>query len=144
MRFGNVRTELINKGEEVRSYRLFIFMLTLTLIYGVGCAQEKDSAKTVDITVGELKEKMKTDTSLVVLDVRTPEELKGPLGKIDGAVNIPVDQLEERIADVEKFKNKDIAVICRSGHRSKRAQGILEKHGIKSVNVLGGMTEYRK
>lgn len=128
----------------MRNYRIFILMLALTLIYGVGCAQEKDSSKTMDITVGELKEKMKTDTSLVVLDVRTPEELKGPLGQIDGAVNIPVDQLEERIADVEKFKGKDIAVICRSGHRSKRAQGILEKHGIKSVNVLGGMTEYRK
>ncbi|HEX2962957.1 MAG TPA: rhodanese-like domain-containing protein [Ignavibacteriales bacterium] len=130
----------------MRRYRIFTAMLALVLLYGVGCAQEKemDSTKKSDITVQQLKEKMKTDTSLVVLDVRTPEELKGPLGKIDGAVNIPVDQLEERIAEVEKLKGKDIAVICRSGHRSKRAQGILDKHGIKALNVLGGMTEYRK
>lgn len=121
-------------------------MLAVALLCGVGCAQEKemDSTKSGDITVQQLKEKMKTDTSLVVLDVRTPEELKGPLGKIDGAVNIPVDQLEERVAEVEKLKGKDIAVICRSGHRSKIAQGILDKHGIKALNVLGGMTEYRK
>lgn len=130
----------------MRRYRIIIAMLTLVLLYGVGCAQEKemDSSKTRDITVEQLKDKMKTDTSLVVLDVRTPEELKGPLGKIDGAVNIPVDQLENRIAEVEKFKGKDVAVICRSGHRSKRAQGILDSHGIKALNVLGGMTEYRK
>lgn len=121
-------------------------MLALMLFYSAGCAQEKDmdSSKTRDITVEQLKEKMKTDSSLVVLDVRTPEELKGPLGKIDGAVNIPVDQLEERIGEVKKLKDKDIAVICRSGHRSKIAQGILDKHGIKALNVLGGMTEYRK
>jgi rhodanese-related sulfurtransferase len=130
----------------VRSYRIFTALLALVLLYGAGCAQEKDkdSQKNMDITVEQLKEKMKSDSSLVVLDVRTPEELKGPLGKIDGAVNIPVDQLEERIAEVEKLKGKDIAVICRSGHRSKRAQGILDKHGIKTMNVLGGMTGYRK
>ncbi|MCU7495410.1 MAG: rhodanese-like domain-containing protein [Ignavibacteria bacterium] len=130
----------------MRSYRIFTALLALVLLYGAGCAQEKDkdSQKNMDITVEQLKEKMKSDSSLVVLDVRTPEELKGPLGKIDGAVNIPVDQLEERIAEVEKLKGKDIAVICRSGHRSKRAQGILDKHGIKTMNVLGGMTGYRK
>lgn len=119
-------------------------MLTLALMCGAGCAQEKDSLKSRDITVQQFKDKMKTDTSLVVLDVRTPEELKGPLGKIDGAVNIPVQQLEERIGEVEKLKGKDIAVICRTGHRSKMAQEILDKHGIKALNVVGGMTEYRK
>lgn len=120
--------------------------MLLVLFYAAGCTNkvEKDSAKGKDITVQELKDKMKTDTSLVVLDVRTPEELTGPLGKIDGAINIPVDQLESRIGEVEKLKGKDIAVICRSGHRSKRAQGILEKHGIEAMNVLGGMTGYRK
>lgn len=130
----------------MRSYRLFVTLLLFALLYGAGCTKEveKDSAKGKDITVQELKDKMKTDTSLVVLDVRTPEELKGPLGKIDGAVNIPLDQLENRIGEVENLKGKDIAVICRTGHRSKKAQGILEKHGIETMNVLGGMTEYRK
>lgn len=130
----------------MKVYRLFIAIMLLVLFYAAGCTNkvEKDSAKGKDITVQELKDKMKTDTSLVVLDVRTPEELTGPLGKIDGAINIPVDQLESRIGEVEKLKGKDIAVICRSGHRSKRAQGILEKHGIEAMNVLGGMTGYRK
>jgi len=134
----------------VRSYRILILILVLGLIYGAGCAQEKDSTiskdalKGKDITVEELKEKMKTDTSLVILDVRTPEELSGPLGKIDGVLAIPLDELQEKIAEVEKLKGRDIAVICRTGHRSKKAQGILEKNGIKAMNVLGGMTEYRK
>ncbi|HEX2869060.1 MAG TPA: rhodanese-like domain-containing protein [Ignavibacteriales bacterium] len=130
----------------MRVYRLFFVVLVFALVYAAGCSNnmEKDSAKGKDITVQELKDKMKTDTSLVVLDVRTPEELAGPLGKIDGAVNIPLDQLESRIGEVKNLKGKDIAVICRTGHRSQKAQGILEKHGIETLNVLGGMTGYRK
>lgn len=111
----------------------------LTILNILGCAQQKDS--TMNVT--ELKEKIKNNPSLVVLDVRTPEELQGPLGKIDGVVNIPVQQLEARIGEVEKYKGKEIAVICRTGHRSGIAQEILSKHGIKAINVKGGMTEYR-
>lgn len=111
----------------------------LTILNILGCAQQKDS--TMNVT--ELKEKIKNNPSLVVLDVRTPEELQGPLGKIDGVVNIPVQQLEARIGEVEKYKGKEIAVICRTGHRSGIAREILSKHGIKAINVKGGMTEYR-
>lgn len=107
-----------------------------------GYAQDKDTAAVMTVT--ELKEAMQNDTSLVILDVRTPEELKGPLGKIEGVVNIPVQELEQRINEVEQYKNKNIAVICRSGKRSAAAQEILSKHGIKSKNVVGGMLKYRE
>lgn len=115
----------------------------LALFFGVnmfGCAQDRSES----ISVNELNNEIKTDSTLVILDVRTPEELKGQLGYIDGVINIPVQQLESRISEVEKFKNKNIAVICRTGHRSSMAQKILSKHGIKSKNVTGGMTAYRK
>jgi rhodanese-related sulfurtransferase len=96
------------------------------------------------ITVTELKTRMQTNPDLVILDVRTPEELNGPLGKIDGVINIPVKELENRVDEIEKYRGKEIAVICRTGHRSGIGTEILLKHGFTRVeNVEGGMTAYR-
>lgn len=107
----------------------------------LGCArQDKDS--TMSIT--DLKKLMKEDSTLVILDVRTPAELAGPLGKIENIINIPIQELESRISELEKYKDKEIAVICRSGNRSNTGTRILREHGYKVKNVLGGMIEYRK
>ena len=92
----------------------------------------------------QFKEKLKIDKDMIVLDVRTPEELIGPLGKIDSVINIPVQVLEQRITELEPYKDKEIIVICRTQNRSAVAVSILEKNGYKAKNVLGGMTEYRK
>jgi rhodanese-related sulfurtransferase len=114
---------------------IFVLMLGFT-----ACAQ--DSTKS--ITVDQLSQKMKTDSNLVVLDVRTPQELVGPLGKINGSINIPVQNLEKRVNELNKYKKNEIAVICRTGHRSLLGTKILEKKGFDVINVLGGMSEYRK
>ena len=53
----------------------------------------------------------------VVLDVRMPGEYAG--GHIDGAVNIPLHRLRERLADVPRARR--VAVVCRTGHRSSVA-----------------------
>ena len=92
----------------------------------------------------EFKEKLKNDKEMIVLDVRTPQELVGPLGKIDKAINIPVQELEKRIYELKDYKDKEIAVICRSGNRSVLGTQILIKNGFKAKNVLGGMKEYIK
>jgi rhodanese-related sulfurtransferase len=116
-----------------------ITIIFVVLFTTAGCAQQKEM-KTM--TVAELQQKMKSDSTLVVLDVRTPPELSGELGHIDGVINIPVQVLDERINELEKYKDRNIAVICRSGHRSKIATEILLKNGYKAINVLGGMRAY--
>ena len=118
------------------------FVLALILSNFVACAQTVPSED--NITVKDLKTQMKENRDLVILDVRTPKELDGPLGKIDGVINIPLQQLENRVGELEKYKDKEIAVICRTGHRSSIATNILLKHGYVNVeNVEGGMTAYR-
>lgn len=117
---------------------LTIFFLSIFFINA--CAQD-DSKTTMSVT--ELKEKLPTDTTLVLLDVRTPQELVGPLGKIDGVINIPLQEIEGRLNELEEYKDKQIAVICRVGSRSGIATKILLKNGFNAINVLGGMTEYR-
>ena len=95
------------------------------------------------MSVAELKEKLQSDSTLVLLDVRTPAELESTLGKIDGVINIPLHELEVRLNELEAYKDYQIAVICKIGIRSARATEILTKNGFNAKNVLGGMTEYR-
>lgn len=117
---------------------VFTFILILNV---TGCAQ-LDSED--NLTVDQLKVEMANDSeNLVILDVRTPPELTGPLGKIDGVINIPVQELDKRIGELEKYKDKEIAVICRSGNRSKKGTEILLKEGYNAKNVIGGMKEFR-
>lgn len=76
----------------------------------------------------------------LLLDVRTPGEFGS--GHLDGAKNIPVGQLPQRIGDVDRDKDEDIVVYCRSGGRSSRAKRILEKEGFTAVHDLGAMSRW--
>lgn len=62
----------------------------------LGCAQQDQSNS---LTMEQFKEKLKNDKALIVLDVRTPEELAG--GKIENAINIPLQVLESKISELE-------------------------------------------
>lgn len=120
---------------------LNIFLGLFLVITSIACAQQNQSSS---ITMKDFKERLATDKNLVILDVRTPEELAGPLGKIDNAINIPIQNLEQRIDELKSYKDKEILVICRTQNRSAVAVNILQTKGYKAKNVLGGMTEFRK
>lgn len=116
-------------------------IIALLVLITTSCAQRPNVPS---ITIEEFIEKIETDTSLVILDVRTPQELVGPLGKIESVINIPVQELSDRVSELEKYKGKNIAVICRTGNRSTFATKILIENGHKAENVLDGMVKYRK
>lgn len=67
----------------------------------------------------------------VIVDVRTPGEFKA--GHIKGAVNIPLDQIRSKVADLKK-KNKAVITCCRSGTRSGMAKSILKSSGVECYN----------
>ena len=68
-----------------------------------------------------------------LVDVRSPSEFAS--GSVIGAVNIPLDNLQQQIA---KFKGKqNIVVFCRSGNRSSMAKNILSKSGFQNVTDGG-------
>lgn len=74
----------------------------------------------------------------VIIDVRTPQEFAA--GHIDGALNIPFDQIGEGILTVKALKkNSTILVYCRSGRRSAVARSALEQLGYKRILDGGGM-----
>ena len=120
-----------------------LFLILFIFSIGIyGCSTKDSTYKS--ITVEQLKKEMEENPDMIILDVRTPQELEGPLGHIEGVINIPVQVLEERISELEKYKDKEITVICRSGQRSGIASGILFKKGYKVTNVEGGMRAYVK
>jgi len=77
----------------------------------------------------------------VLLDVRTAEEYQAR--HIDGAVNIPVDDLSTRMEDIAKLTGNDahkaIVVYCGSGKRAARAKELLVSKGYSRVTNLGGI-----
>jgi rhodanese-related sulfurtransferase len=70
----------------------------------------------------------------LLLDVRSPEEFAA--GHLDGALNIPVGELEQRLAEVGP-KERPVVVYCRSGARSSRARSLLLAKGWQRVENLG-------
>ena len=88
------------------------------------------------------------EKNVVFLDVRTPAEFNGTaedkFGAIKNAINIPVQDLEKRMNELEKYKDKEIIVYCSHSHRSPRASYMLTQNGFKKVtNMLGGMSVWK-
>jgi rhodanese-related sulfurtransferase len=119
----------------------FEFIVFVLIFTSISFAQQISSGS---ISMKEFKDLIKSNKPIILLDVRTPEELAGPLGKIDHAINIPIQNLEQRIDELKSYKDKEIIVICRTQNRSAVAVSILQKNGYKAKNVLGGMTAYKE
>ena len=83
------------------------------------------------------------DKQIKVLDVREPAEFA--TGVIQGAVLIPLGQVEKRIGELDGLKDRPMLVVCGSGGRSAQAIKVLGKYGFtKLTNIKGGMSAWRK
>lgn len=79
-------------------------------------------------------------TKVTLVDVRTPDEFM--LGSLEGAVNIPLDDLRERITEIPF--DKPVWVFCGIGLRGYLASIILREKGYKEVrNLIGGLKTYK-
>ena len=119
---------------------LIVLAIILISLVGFSLMNQDRSAST--ITVQETHTLMQSDTTHLLLDVRTPQEWSGSSGHLQGAILIPLQELEERIKELDPHQEKTIIAYCRSGNRSGTAARILKEHGFKVVNMLGGMMEW--
>lgn len=79
----------------------------------------------------------------LVLDVREDKEYQA--GHVLNAKLLPLGALKERIAELEKYRDKPIVVMCRSGNRSASACTILGKQGFsQAYNLAGGVMAWQK
>lgn len=83
---------------------------------------------------------------IVLLDVRTPGEYQqqsSQLGILKGAINIPIQELGDRLDELEGYKDSEIIVYCSVSMRSPRASKLLSDNGFEKIhNMLGGMTTW--
>lgn len=72
----------------------------------------------------------------VMIDLREPGEFGG--GHAPNARNIPQGQLDKRLGELEKLKNRPIILVCQTGSRAHTATAQLKKAGLGEVLVLSG------
>ncbi len=78
-----------------------------------------------------------------IFDVRGADEFTGPHGHIPGAVNIPLEELEQRVDEVAADLKGEVITICRTDRRSASAARLLQGAGLADVKVLrGGMVDW--
>ncbi|MCL4249046.1 MAG: rhodanese-like domain-containing protein [Anaerolineae bacterium] len=93
-----------------------------------------------DIQSTEAQARLQSVQAPYVLDVRTPGEYRQ--GHIDGAVLIPLDELDRRIQEVPA--DREILVVCRSGARSGIATSQLRAAGYNAFNLSGGIMSWMR
>ena len=127
----------LNKKFKVLSVGM---LLVVTLSSAMGCCKgsseaynEIDSTKTVEL-IGETK-------NTLVIDVRDADAYAE--GHLTNAINIPFDEFEEKIADLEGYKDQTIVLICNTGNKSGKAGKMLVDKGFTKVyNAEDGMDEF--
>ena len=76
------------------------------------------------------------DASMIILDVRTPEEFAK--GHVPGAINIPYTHLPARISEVADASDKDIVLYCEIGVRAEKGAERLRENGFTKLLHLDG------
>ena len=77
---------------------------------------------------------------IVILDVREDDEWDA--GRIEGAVPIPLGELDHRVDEVDR--SRPVVTVCRSGGRAGKAAELLSGAGLNAQVMDGGMTQWAK
>lgn len=115
-----------------------IVAITLFLLAGTLAVAQETSAK--KLTPDELKALIGSSQKYFFLDVREPKELE-ELGTLRGYVNIPLGELEGRLAEIPK--DVLVVVACNRAVRAAKGAAILEKHGYKQLQLCA-LNEYKE
>lgn len=117
-----------------------VLLIGLAIGSGIALVLPLLSRATAGVTVLSVTEAvmLMSRKSALVLDVREPDEFAQ--GHLQGARNIPLTQLEARLKELEKYREKPVMVICERGGRATKAAKLLKAQQFTALHVLkGGM-----
>src|SRR5581483_11967077 len=97
------------------------------------------------IGVSELARLLAGKGGVAVVDVRSPDDFRGPLGHIAGARNLPLTDLPSRLAEIAALKNEPVVLVCRTHKMSASAAAQLGTIGFRDIRVVrGGMVQWNE
>jgi rhodanese-related sulfurtransferase len=97
------------------------------------------------LQAGEARGFLAAHPEALVLDVRPAAEWDGDLGHIDGALQIPLGELDARLGEIEAWKAKPVVVVDRDGAQGRRTAEMLTAAGFQQVsNLEGGMVAWHQ
>ena len=118
----------------IHNWYLFLALIVIAYLLLVGpITRSLLGIKTIPVNQAV---QLMNHASAVVVDVREPDEFRS--GHIPNAINIPLGSLNERIKDIEKYKNVPLLLTCRTSQRSARAATLLSKQGFIATHILAG------
>ncbi len=116
--------------------------LLIVSIMALGCSNDNEESEAIvnKINAEVAMEMMESGDDFILVDVRTQEEYDE--GHIEGALLLPLDQLETLSEEQLTDKDATILVYCRSGNRSAQASKILIDLGYQNVYDFGGIIDW--
>src|SRR5215203_1974918 len=108
---------------------------------------EKSTVVFDNIAPADICDYIAANPGVILLDVRTSDEFNGKakpdFGRLKNAVNIPIQELNKRMSELDGHKGKQIIVYCSHSRRSPQASWMLTQNGFgKIANMAGGMSEW--
>jgi len=110
---------------------------------------KKSSIKFKNLSLDEFCQRLSANPKAILLDVRSGGEFNGTtsevptFGHFTRAININVEELENRISELSKYKHQEVLVYCSHNHRSPRASYLLGVNGFTNVkNMTGGVSTF--
>jgi rhodanese-related sulfurtransferase len=128
----------------------FLFCLILTAA-GTSAQYKNDNVLFKTVYTQDICNELNSHPGHILVDVRSPGEYADTswrglnYGRFKNAVNIEVNELGKRIAELSAYKDKPVFLYCSHSQRSRRASKMLADSGFKQVfNINGGMTALRQ
>jgi len=124
----------------VRRGLFALLLVAMAATAAVSAVADKPAEISADALAARLEE---GSPGPVVLDVRRRDEYLE--GHVPGAINIPVDELSERLGELAALSESDLVVYCLAGRRAERALAILAAHGFhRLMHLTGDLTGWRE
>lgn len=109
----------------------YFSIISITMaIFSAGLVSAKD------ISQEQLQQAMKANASITLVDVRSLKEFND--GHVPNAVNIPLNELPDRLSELAADKKNQIVLYCRSGKRAEMARQVLAENGFTHLDHLDG------
>lgn len=95
------------------------------------------------LSQAELMKRLNAGQAPILVDVRTPEEYRN--GHVPGAINIPVQELDRRLAELSGYRDTELVLYCETGMRAGYAERMLQQQGFTQIRSLDGdMAAWRR